>query len=150
MGNAATKQVDEQGAVPFVEGPVKSNDTEKQRLSDDATTVASSTVVSLPVSEINSSDDASVESSLSQECVSSPSKASENKKCTLWDGTKFYSDLIQDGLRYLNKSDEGVIMLFESPSTASKDTSFYNSQVFPIHDYPPSDPCNKTVLAPLR
>ena len=34
-----------------------------------------------------------------------------------WDGTKFYSDFIKEGLEYNNKDADKIIMLFESPSS---------------------------------
>ena len=49
-----------------------------------------------------------------------------------WDGKKMYSDLISEGLQQLGKDTKDVLMLYESPSSSSKDTSFQNSQVFKI------------------
>jgi hypothetical protein len=43
-----------------------------------------------------------------------------------WDGTKFYSDFIKEGLEYNNKSAGNVVMLFESPSSSATNTSFHN------------------------
>lgn len=67
-----------------------------------------------------------------------------------WDGKKMYSDLISEGLQQLGKETKDVLMLYESPSSNSKDTSFQNTQVFNIHDYPPTSPYVKMVLAPCR
>ena len=45
-----------------------------------------------------------------------------------WDGTKFYSDFIKEGLEYNNKDVDKVIMLFESPSsTAAGGNAFHNN-----------------------
>ena len=44
-----------------------------------------------------------------------------------WDGTKFYSDFIKEGLEYNNKSAGNVVMLFESPSSSATNTSFHNA-----------------------
>jgi hypothetical protein len=44
-----------------------------------------------------------------------------------WDGTKFYSDFIKEGLEYNKKSASKVVMLFESPSSSATNTSFHNS-----------------------
>lgn len=49
-----------------------------------------------------------------------------------WDGKKMYSDLISEGLQQLGKETKDVLMLYESPSSNSKDTSFQNTQVFNI------------------
>lgn len=67
-----------------------------------------------------------------------------------WDKTTLYSTYIRDALRYLQRRDDGVIMLFESPSTADKESSFYNCQVYKFHDYPPASNPYKTVLGPCR
>lgn len=67
-----------------------------------------------------------------------------------WDRATLYSDMIRDGLRYLKKSDKDVVMLFESPSTSNSETSFFNSQTFKFHDYPPAKGLTKTVLGPCR
>ena len=49
-----------------------------------------------------------------------------------WDGKKMYSDLISEGLQQLGKDTKDVLMLYESPSSSLKDTSFQNSQVFKL------------------
>lgn len=75
-----------------------------------------------------------------------------------WDKKSGFSDLIRDGLRYLMKkhdtgvSDESssVVMLYESPSSSSTETSFFNSGVFRLHDYPPAHSHVKSLLEPLR
>lgn len=41
-------------------------------------------------------------------------------------------------------------MLFESPSTSTNDSSFFNSQVYKFHDYPPASSKTKGVLGPCR
>lgn len=45
-----------------------------------------------------------------------------------WDGSKFYSDFIKEGLEYNNKDVDKVIMLFESPSSISAGgNAFHNN-----------------------
>lgn len=65
-------------------------------------------------------------------------------------GDKYYSELVKEGLEYLGKDASKVIMLYESPSSSSHETSFFNSQVFNYHDYPPFPPYYKSVLSPCR
>jgi hypothetical protein len=67
-----------------------------------------------------------------------------------WDRTSGYSDYIRDGLRYLNRDESEVVMLFESPSSASSDSTFFNCQVYKFHDYPPCSSQTKAVLGPCR
>jgi ATP-grasp domain len=67
-----------------------------------------------------------------------------------WDLKSGYSDYIRDGLRYLNRNDAEVVMLFESPSSASSDSTFFNCQVYKFHDYPPCSSLTKAVLGPCR
>jgi hypothetical protein len=119
----------------------------------DDLTLTSYTVNSTPMSSASLSPSFSLLKAETDSVASSISDAVATgltAKCSVWDGNKLYSDYIQDGLRYMGRDASSVIMLFESPSTASKETSFYNSQVFPIHDYPPMNPSYKTVLGPLR
>ncbi|GKY91393.1 hypothetical protein MPSEU_000111600 [Mayamaea pseudoterrestris] len=66
-----------------------------------------------------------------------------------WDKKTKYSDYIRSGLDYLKRR-ESVIMLFEAPSTASDTSSFFNSQSWAFHDYPPSSNAYKTMLGPCR
>src|SRR3569832_390536 len=67
-----------------------------------------------------------------------------------WDKKSGYSDYIRDGLRYLNRKETDVVMLFESPSSASADSTFFNCQVYKFHDYPPCSSQTKAVLGPCR
>ena len=71
-------------------------------------------------------------------------------RCKSWNGKARYSDMIQDGLRYLKKDTSNVVMLFESPSTSAQDSSFYNGQVYKFHDWPPAPSASKGVLGPCR
>ena len=43
-----------------------------------------------------------------------------------WDGTKFFSDFIKEGIEYNNNNPDKAIMLFESPSSSAVNTSFHN------------------------
>jgi hypothetical protein len=67
-----------------------------------------------------------------------------------WDGVTYYGTMVQQGLEYLGKDASKVLMLYESPSSSSTETSFYNSQVFNYHDFPSFPAYYKSVLAPCR
>jgi hypothetical protein len=70
-----------------------------------------------------------------------------------WDGVKMYSDLIKEGLVYNNKLEEAkkTIMLFESPSCSTADSSFHNRDKFKFHDWPPPKSTKgKAILGPCR
>jgi len=68
-----------------------------------------------------------------------------------WDRKLFFSDFIRNGLEATTHKDAAdIIMLYESPSSSSHETSFFNSQVYKFHDYPPSPVTYKAVLAPCR
>lgn len=78
-----------------------------------------------------------------------------------WDGNKYYSDLVMDGLNWLSSgmSNKDVIMMLESPTSplslprsafAFPKSAFSNKIKFPIHDYPFSGLDGKTVMGPLR
>lgn len=67
-----------------------------------------------------------------------------------WDKKRHYSDLIREGLVATKRNPSNVVMLFESPSSSSHDTSFFNGQAFKFHDYPPSAAILKSVMAPCR
>jgi hypothetical protein len=69
--------------------------------------------------------------------------------------------MIKSGLSYLgkvndddsNSSDKEAIvpiMLFESPSSANRDSHFFNNGVYKVHDYPPTSAHYKAVLGPCR
>jgi hypothetical protein len=108
------------------------------------------------VSSVASDETASLVSTITDpnavgsQLVKSPPSTGVDLRCKPWDPTKFYSDYIQDGLRYQGKKSDNVIMLYEAPSSSSTDTSFFNNQTFPVHDYPSFPTPYKTVLAPLR
>lgn len=67
-----------------------------------------------------------------------------------WDGTKFFSDYVQDGLNATNASDSNICMVFENPSTSPQEATFFNGNTFKFHEYPPSPPLYKAVLTPCR
>jgi hypothetical protein len=67
-----------------------------------------------------------------------------------WDHKTLFSDFIQEGLISMEKKSTNVVMLYESPSSSSHETSFFNSQVYKFHDYPPSPVAYKAVPAPCR
>ena len=47
-----------------------------------------------------------------------------------WDGTKFFSDYIKDGIEYNSNNSDKAIMLFESPSSSAVNTSFHNGGTY--------------------
>jgi hypothetical protein len=70
-----------------------------------------------------------------------------------WDGTKMYSDYIKEGLVYNNKLEaaNNTIMLFESPSSSTSESSFHNRDKFKFHDWPPPKSTkSKGILGPCR
>lgn len=68
-----------------------------------------------------------------------------------WDGKLCYSDLIQKGMQYVKRGDEKVVMLFESPSSSSTNSSFHNASKFKFHDWPPPKSTkSKEMLGPCR
>jgi ATP-grasp domain len=67
-----------------------------------------------------------------------------------WDRKKHYSDFILDGMKATNREASNVVMLFESPSSSSHESTFFNGQAFKFHDYPPSAPVFRSVMAPCR
>jgi len=78
-----------------------------------------------------------------------------------WDGHKGYSDYIQEGLDWLKKEKPDApavkggngqtIMLYESPSSSSTETSFHNRTKYRFHDWPPPKSSKgKAVLGPCR
>jgi hypothetical protein len=67
-----------------------------------------------------------------------------------WDGTKFFSDYVQDGLKALGASESNICMVFENPSTSPQEPTFFNGNTFKFHEYPPSPPLYKAVLTPCR
>jgi len=107
-----------------------------------------------PTEEASSSETVSVISAVSLPTLASPSfsesSSNDSFKVEQWDGKMMYADYIRDGLRYLGKEWDNVVMLYESPSSSSTETSFHNNQVFAYHDYPASPWAYKSVLAPCR
>jgi hypothetical protein len=74
-----------------------------------------------------------------------------------WNGRKFFSDYVQDGVRSLNHKygdddDEmkNICMVFENPSTSPQEATFFNGNTFKFHEFPPSPPLYKAVLTPCR
>jgi hypothetical protein len=79
-------------------------------------------------------------------------KRSYPLKCTIvpWEGDKFFSDYIQDALKFKGEDSNDIVMVYECPSSSSNDTSFYNCGRYRIHDYPPTPLSYKAMLRPLR
>lgn len=69
---------------------------------------------------------------------------------TQWDRKKYYSDFILEGMKETNRDTSNVVMLFESPSSCSHNSTFFNGQAFKFHDYPPSTPVFGSLMAPCR
>lgn len=67
-----------------------------------------------------------------------------------WNQKKFFSDYVREGLDALQRDADNTIMLFESPSSANKDSNFYNCAVYKFHDYPPASNAYKKTLGPCR
>ena len=74
-----------------------------------------------------------------------------------WSGRKFYSDYIKAGIEYKKKQekseapDPSVVMLFESPSSSTSESSFHNASKFRFHDWPPPKSTkSKGILGPCR
>jgi hypothetical protein len=67
-------------------------------------------------------------------------------KCNNWAGKKGYSDYIKDGMRYNDKSQEKVVMIFESPTWTATPP-----EKFRFHTWPPAAPtAGKSVVGPCR
>jgi ATP-grasp domain len=113
-------------------------------LNDDVT---AATNESQTVTTSSADDTDSVISGLSGEVIAEATPGIMVKK---WDQTKHYSDLILEGLVATQRDTSNVVMLFESPSSSSHEASFFNGQGFKFHDYPPSAPVFRAVMAPCR
>lgn len=63
----------------------------------------------------------------------------------------FYSDYIQEGLEHLKLDSSKCIMLFESPSSSTTESSFHNADKFRFHDWPPpKSTISKSLLGPCK
>lgn len=74
-------------------------------------------------------------------------------KVTDWDplSMKGYSEFIKEGMEYLKKDPTNVVMLFESPSSSSTESSFHNNAQFKFHDWPPPKSTkSKAILGPCK
>ncbi|CAB9516661.1 ATP-grasp domain [Seminavis robusta] len=74
-------------------------------------------------------------------------------KVTDWDPTsmKGYSEYIKDGMEFLKKDPSKVVMLFESPSSSTTESSFHNNKQFKFHDWPPpKSTMSKAILGPCK
>jgi carbamoylphosphate synthase large subunit len=68
-----------------------------------------------------------------------------------WNGLDGYSDYIAQGLKYKGMEDTNIVMLFESPSSSTAESSFHNKSKFKFHDWPPPKSTKaKGVLGPCR
>ena len=68
-----------------------------------------------------------------------------------WDGKLCYSDLIHRGMKFVKRDAEKVVMLFESPSSSSANSSFHNASKYKFHDWPPPKSTkSKEMLGPCR
>ena len=67
-----------------------------------------------------------------------------------WKGERFYSDYIAAGLKY-KKETAKVVMLFESPSSSTDQSTFHNKAKYKFHDWPPpTSTKSKAILGPCR
>jgi len=74
-------------------------------------------------------------------------------KATNWspDSGKFYSDYIKEGLEWKKQDASKTIMLFESPSSSTAESSFHNKDKFRFHDWPPpKSTTSKSILGPCK
>lgn len=70
-----------------------------------------------------------------------------------WDPFTFkgYSEYIKEGMEFLKKESSNVVMLFESPSSSTDQSSFHNNQKFKFHDWPPpKSTISKSILGPCK
>ena len=78
---------------------------------------------------------------------------SSKLKVTNWDPTsmKGYSEYIKEGMEFLKKDPSNVVMLFESPSSSSTESSFHNKGQYRFHDWPPPKSTkSKAILGPCK
>jgi hypothetical protein len=62
-----------------------------------------------------------------------------------------YSDYIAQGLKEKKMENINLVMLFESPSSSTTESSFHNKAKFKFHDWPPPKSTkSKSVLGPCR
>jgi len=70
-----------------------------------------------------------------------------------WNPESFlgYSDYIKEGCEYLKQDPSKVVMLFESPTSSSTESSFHNNQKYKFHDWPPpKSMTSKAILGPCK
>ena len=90
---------------------------------------------------------------LKQKFVSYPKSISTETSDALvsdWDGDQCFSDLVAEGLESLDVDPSNLVMLYESPSSFSHETSFFNGNFYKYADYPPAGPVTKSVMGPRR
>jgi hypothetical protein len=56
----------------------------------------------------------------------SPSSHDPQSMVRKWDGRTYLSDMIRNGLDYLKRDSSNVLMIYESPSSSTKEGSFFN------------------------
>lgn len=111
---------------------------------------ASSTITTEDASLVSSISDPLVCSSPCSLDTSRHNRERSDFQVQQWDGKTYFADFVHQGLVDLKLDKSNVVMLYESPSSSSHETSFYNSQVFNYHDFPSFPPYYKSVLAPCR
>ena len=70
-----------------------------------------------------------------------------------WDPMTFkgYSEYIKEGMEFLKKDPSNVVMLFESPSSSTDQSSFHNNEKYKFHDWPPpKSTVSKAILGPCK
>jgi hypothetical protein len=160
MGNSATKSVSDVIVLEDYQNDFKKSNAEE--LNDSPSSMPDSPpskvviVTGADLKEGVLSNASSMETrSLTDDTESLISSVSDydftpSVRCKTWDRKALYSDMINNGLQYLKKSNDRIVMLFEAPSTAATDSSFTNGQVYKFHDYPPTSSLSKAVLGPCR
>lgn len=161
MGNTATKDVLHPPAIVTTEVSFpfnKSSEKETQQQDEEFTvqTEGSSsqikqsqdeysiTLVSVDTDQIGEDYDSVVSAITLNDSISTAASV------RWWDGKKFFSNFVQDGLRSLNSDETKICMVFENPSTSPQEATFFNGNTFKFHEFPPSPPLYKAVLTPCR
>ena len=131
-------------------------DDEKKKQADDASSVSEPSTLADTTTAASATQPAAVASSVSKTAVN------VDYRVRNWCGTKYYSDLLQEGLDWIQQqkdpatatnaaaSQRRVVMVYESPSQETKGTSFVNTTQFVFHDAPPGNPMPRTTLGPQR
>jgi hypothetical protein len=160
MGNTKSSDTFErvQVASGHVDGEVENArmDVPLKVLFDNSTTRTEAETASLVTVSTLTSGSFTVDDVLSP---TSEEPSLRSLACRKWCGKKTYSDLIKDGLAFLNKNDfmgtatRPTVMCFESPSSLNcTESSFHNTGLFRFLDSKttPTLAASKAMVGPLR